>query len=114
MEHHVNYKDFEQAAGWAHTRLLPYLRGSYRQGDFRGRPWPSELGWPIRPDSFDPHRGRSGKLSIVFAALLLAISGAAQAKNITAASPSLADVRSAIAAAGNNDTVIVPAGTASW
>jgi hypothetical protein len=37
-----------------------------------------------------------------------------EAATITAKSVSLADVRSAIASAGDGDTVIVPAGTASW
>jgi hypothetical protein len=40
--------------------------------------------------------------------------GHAQAATINAASPSLADVTTAIASAVDGDTVIVPAGTASW
>jgi hypothetical protein len=35
-------------------------------------------------------------------------------REITAASPSLADVRAAIASAGSGDTVVVPAGAATW
>ena len=53
-------------------------------------------------------------LSSVLAALLFAASSAAQARIINAASPSLADVRKAIASAADGDTVIVPAGTAAW
>jgi hypothetical protein len=37
-----------------------------------------------------------------------------QAHVITAASPSLADVRAAISAANEGDTIIIPAGTATW
>ena len=50
----------------------------------------------------------------LFAALFLLASGAAQAKNITALSPSLANVSTAINSAANGDTVVVPAGTAVW
>jgi len=53
-------------------------------------------------------------LSSVLAALLFAPSSAAEARIINASSPSLADVRAAIASAGDGDTVIVPAGTAAW
>ena len=53
-------------------------------------------------------------LSSVLAALLCAASSAAQARTINAASPSLTDVRRAIAAAMHGDTVIIPAGTAAW
>jgi hypothetical protein len=41
-------------------------------------------------------------------------SGAAQATTINARSPSLTDVRTAIASAADGDTVIVPDGTAVW
>jgi hypothetical protein len=53
-------------------------------------------------------------LSSVLAALFFAPSSAVQARIINAASPSLADVRRAIASAVHGDTVILPAGTASW
>ena len=56
----------------------------------------------------------AGRFGGLFAALLLAVSGAAQAANINARSPSFADVSTAVASAKNGDTVIVPAGTASW
>ena len=55
--------------------------------------------------------GRSGGL---FAALILAVSGTAQAATVNARSPSFADVSEAITSAAKGDTVIVPAGTASW
>jgi hypothetical protein len=51
---------------------------------------------------------------LVLTGLLFAASGAAHAASITALSPSLADVSKAVAAAHDGDTVIVPAGTASW
>src|SRR5437762_3295355 len=54
------------------------------------------------------------KLSLVLTGLLFAASGTAHAASIPALSPSLADVSKAIAAAHDGDTVIVPAGTASW
>jgi hypothetical protein len=63
---------------------------------------------PFRP------RPNYAVLSSVLAVLLFAASGAAQAATINAASPSLVDVTTAIASAVDGDTVIVPAGTASW
>jgi hypothetical protein len=65
-------------------------------------------------DSLFGPRPNYAVLSWVLAALLFAASGAAQAKIINAASPSLADVTRAIASAVDGDTVIVPAGTAAW
>jgi hypothetical protein len=53
-------------------------------------------------------------LSWILAALSFAASSAAEARIINASSPSLADVRAAIASAADGDTVIVPAGTAAW
>src|SRR5262249_26084354 len=53
-------------------------------------------------------------LSWILAALIFAASSAAEARIINASSPSLADVRAAIASAADGDTVIVPAGTAAW
>jgi len=54
------------------------------------------------------------KLSTFLAALFLAVSVSAQAATINALSPSFADVSTAVGSAKNGDTVIVPAGTASW
>jgi hypothetical protein len=59
-------------------------------------------------------RANHAILSSVLAALLFAASSSAQARIINAASPSLTDVKSAIASAVDGDTVIVPAGTAAW
>jgi hypothetical protein len=53
-------------------------------------------------------------LGSLLAALLCAVSSATQARTINAASPSLTDVRRAIACAAHGDTIIVPAGTAAW
>jgi hypothetical protein len=53
-------------------------------------------------------------VSSVLAALFFAAASAAQARIINAASPSLTDVRTAIASAADGDTVVVPAGTAAW
>jgi len=57
---------------------------------------------------------RCRKLSALLAALLSAASCAAQATIINALSPSLFDVNKAIGSAVDGDTVIIPAGTASW
>src|SRR5947209_6264419 len=54
------------------------------------------------------------KLTTVLAALILTVSGPAQAATINARSPSFVDVSTAVAAAAKGDTVIVPAGSASW
>ena len=72
------------------------------------RHWPSNSDSPFRPPP------NYAVLSSVLAALLFAASGAAQAATINAASPSLVDVTTAIASAVDGDTVIIPAGTASW
>jgi len=50
----------------------------------------------------------------LMAGTFLTVFGQAQAATIRAASPSRADVGTAVAAAADGDTVIVPAGTASW
>jgi len=53
-------------------------------------------------------------LNAMLAAALFAASGAAQAKSITALTPSFFDVSKAIGSAVDGDTVIIPAGKASW
>jgi hypothetical protein len=53
-------------------------------------------------------------LTALVVALSLVASSAAQGAVINATSPSLTDVRRAIASAADGDTVMVPAGTASW
>ena len=54
------------------------------------------------------------KLSLYLAVLFFAASGPGQAATINAASPSRTDVAAAIAQVVDGDTVIIPAGTASW
>jgi hypothetical protein len=119
MEHLGNYRDLEQAVAEVYGRLSAHLDTPGSAAHLAGRHSASEFGSPfrplpnyLRPSNLYQHQG--GKLSAVFAALLLAVSGAAQAANINARSPSLADVKTAVASAANGDTVIVPAGTASW
>src|SRR4029077_18946924 len=58
---------------------------------------------------------RKGRqLNSLLAALLFAASDAAQAKSITALTPSFSDVSKAVGSAVDGDTVIIPAGKASW
>src|SRR5437764_445785 len=114
MEHFSNCRHFQQSAAQVRLRLsvrLGVRRGSVHLG---GRRWPSELDPHLTPGAFGLCQAPSGKLSAVFAALLLAVSGTAQAGTINARSPSFADVSTAVASAHDGDTVIVPGGTASW
>jgi hypothetical protein len=53
-------------------------------------------------------------LGLPLATLILALPGSAEAATINAASVSLTDVTRAVASAADGDTVVVPAGTASW
>ena len=76
--------------------------------DRAGRRQPSDSDLPFRP------RTNYAVLSSVLAALLFAICGPAQAATINAASPARSDVAAAITQAADGDTVIIPAGTASW
>ena len=59
-------------------------------------------------------RGIMKTVTGVIFLLLFAVSGSAQASIINAASVSQSDVAAAIAAAANGDTVVIPAGTATW
>ena len=70
--------------------------------------------WPFDSDSPFGSQPNYAVLYWVIGALLFAASGTAQATTFSAASPSLADVRAAIASAADGDTVIVPTGTAAW
>jgi len=77
----------------------------------------SDSPFGLRPNYatlFQPCRSVAGRFGALFAALLLAVSGTAQAATVNARSPSFADVSTAVASAAKGDTVIVPAGTASW
>ena len=101
------------------SRCSRRLRDARRGAASRaGRHWLSNLKSPFgRPGYatlFQPCRSVAGRFGALFAALLLAVSGAVQAANINARSPSFADVSQAIASAAKGDTVIVPAGTVSW
>jgi hypothetical protein len=69
---------------------------------------------PSGSDSLFRSRPNYTVLSLVLAALFFAVSSAAQARTINAASPSLADVTTAVNASSDGDTVVIPSGTASW
>jgi hypothetical protein len=103
-----NCRDLGQTAVEMQTRLLAQLEACCDPAGRAGRHQPSDSDLPFRP------RPNYAVLSSVLAALLFAASGAAQARTINAASPSHVDVTNAIASAVDGDTVIVPAGTASW
>jgi hypothetical protein len=70
------------------------------------------------------HKGRRGLAGTAFGSsylcatlavgIFFALFGRVDAKTINAASPSFLDVTTAVATAVDGDTVIVPAGTASW
>src|SRR5437588_552139 len=124
-----NYTDLGQAAAEIQARLPAQLHARCGAAGRAARHWPSDSDSPFRlrpnyavPSGLYGHpasarratarRGR--KLSALLAALLFAASGAAQAKIITALSPSLFDVNKAIGSAVDGDTVIIPAGTATW
>jgi hypothetical protein len=95
-------------AGEIQAPLAAQLDARYGAAGRAGRHRPSGSHSPFRAQP------NYAILNSAFAALLLAASGATQATIINARSPSLADVRAAIASAVNGDTVMVPAGTASW
>ena len=130
MEHMgylANYRDLGQAAAEIQARLPPQLHARCGAAGRAARHWPSDSPFRLRPNYAAPsglyghaasarrataRRGR--KFSALLAALLFAASGAAQAKTITALSPSLFDVNKAIGSAVDGDTVIIPAGKATW
>ncbi len=91
-------------------------RPSDSDSPFRLRPnYAVSSGLYGQPASARRATARGGrKLSALLAALLFGASGAAQATIINAASPSYADVSSAVASAVDGDTVIVPSGSATW
>ncbi len=64
--------------------------------------------------SSGPKRNHCGWYTLFVAMTLLAVLGRAEATVVTARSVALADVSTALAAAREGDTVIVPAGTATW
>ena len=112
-------RDLGQRAAEIQARLLALLDARSGAASRAGRHWLSDPDSPFGPRPnyatlFQPCRSVAGRFGALFAALLLAVSGAAQAATINARSPSFADVSTAVASAAKGDTVIVPAGTASW
>src|SRR5207253_10931518 len=122
-----NYRDLGQEAAEIRARLPAQLHARCGAAGRVARHWPSHSQFRLRPNYAVPsglyghlasaprakaRRGR--KLSVLLGALLFAASGAAQAKTITALSSSLFDVNNAIGSAVDGDTVIIPAGTATW
>src|SRR5438105_11657033 len=98
-----NYSNLGQAGAEIQARLGAQLRARYGAAGRVARHWPSDPPFRLRPNYAVPSggnpasapraTGRKGrKLSALFAALLFAASGAAQAKSITALSPSFFDV----------------------
>ena len=79
---------------------------------FRQAPAPYHSQLHSKPKT-RPHSATPA-LNAMLAAALFAASGAAQAKSITALTPSFFDVSKAIGSAVDGDTVIIPAGKASW
>src|SRR5438874_530127 len=80
-----------------------------------GRHWLSASPFRLRPNygvpsglSGDPAPRRGRKLNALLAALLFTASGAAQAKSITALTPSFSNVTKAIGSAVDGDMVIIP------
>ena len=128
MEYGSNYRNldrrqrrFRHDFRLNYTRFVALLVGRHRH-------WPSDSDSPFRLRPICSSSGLSGqpafarratarrgrKLNALLAVLLFAASGGAQAKTITAVTPSLFDVTKAIGSAVDGDTVIVPAGTATW
>ena len=122
-----NYRDLGQGALEIQTRLPAQLHARCGAAGRAARHWLSDSPFRLWPNYAVPsglygnpasacrataRRGR--KLNALLAALLFAASGAAQAKSITALTPSFFDVNKAIGSAVDGDTVIIPAGTAAW
>src|SRR4029077_107770 len=123
-----NYRDLGQAVAETQARFLVQLQARCAAAGRAACHLPSDCDSPFRlwPNYAVPsglygnpasacrataRRGR--KLNALLAALLFAASGAAQAKSITAPTPSFFDVSKAIGSAVDGDTVIIPAGKAS-
>jgi hypothetical protein len=114
-----NCKDLGRTPAGIQARLPAQLGGRCDAAACTGRHRASDSDSPFhpRPNYTSPSGlyslpGR--KLSSVLAALLFAASGAAQATIINARSPSFDDVSTAVRSAANGDTVVIPAGMASW
>src|SRR5947207_7273454 len=88
------------------------------------RHWPSASPFRLRPNYTVPsglsgnpasaRRATARKVNALLAALLFAASGAAQARSVAALTPSFSDVNKAIGSAVDGDSVMIPAGKASW
>src|SRR4030095_6489128 len=119
MAHLRICRELGQRAAEIQARLLALLDARSGAASRAGRHWLSDPDSPFRPrpnyaTPFQPCRSVAARLGALFAGLLLAVSGAVEAKTITARSASFGDVREAVTFAAKGDTVIVPAGTASW
>jgi hypothetical protein len=112
-------RDLGQRAVEIQAGLLGLLDARSGVASRAGRHWLSDPDSPFEPRPnyptlFQPCRSVAGRFVALFAALLLVVSGAVQAAKINARSASFGDVSEAINSAAKGDTVIVPAGTASW
>lgn len=75
------------------------------------------LGEGERPRYSPSYRALSvfaGRRAFLLYSLVFGLTAGAQAATINAASPSRVDVGNAVNAAANGDTVVIPAGTATW
>ena len=119
-----NYRHFEQAVARMSAGLPVRVRARCGPAGRAARHWPSASRFRLRPNYAVPSglsanpacacRATARKVNALLAALLCAASGAAQAKSITALTPSFFDVNKAIGSAADGDTVIIPFGKASW
>src|SRR5947209_7990215 len=114
MAHLRIYRDLGQGG----TEIQAILALSEPRSRAR-RYWLCDPASPFRPRPnyrtlFRPRRSIAGRVGGLFAALILTLSAAVQAANINARSPAFHDVSEAVASAAKGDTVIVPAGMASW
>src|SRR5437899_2851905 len=100
MRYIGNYRDVGHAAAEIQARLRAQLRARCGAAGRAARHWPSDSQFRLRPNYAVPSglyghlasapraTGRKGrKLSALLATLLFVVSGAAQAKSITALSP---------------------------
>ena len=122
-----NYRHLGQAVAEIQAGLPVQVHARCGAAGRAAPHWPSASPFRLRPNYAVPS-GLSGnpasacratarkgrKLNALLAALLFAASGAAQAKSITALTPSLFDVSKAVGSAVEGDTVIIPAGKATW
>ena len=94
-------RDLGQRAAEIQARLLALLDARSGAASRAGRHWLSDPDSPFGPRPnyatlFQPCRSVAGRFGALFAALLLAVSGAAQAATVNARSPSFFDVSTAV------------------